>query len=320
VWSLLPHLAFLIFVWFGSALLIGSPPSEYPGGIIAVVVNCVLTLLLLFAVSPVLELIFGYTTRFRLMELMNLEQPLLQELMLAMPGTYHHSLLVANLVEAGAKAVGANSLLCKVAALFHDIGKISYPEYFIENQFGGENKHDKLVPSMSALVLVSHVKKGVELAQSNKLGWEVSAIIGQHHGTRLMTFFYQKAVDAGENPRREDYCYPGPRPQSREAAIVMLADVVEASSRTLSDPTPARITGHIDKIVKGIFAEGQLDESELTFKDLYKLSASFRRILISLFHQRIAYPELKEKNGSAASEQKEANRHAPPQPAPARAD
>ncbi len=299
VWSLVPYFLFHLVLWLGTTLLSQNPPSEYPGELVAVFVSSITTLLLLFAVSPILELIFGYTTRFRLMELMNLEQPLLQELMLAMPGTYHHSLLVANLVEAGAKAVGANSLLCKVAALFHDIGKISYPEYFIENQFGGENKHDKLAPSMSALILTSHVKKGVELAQNNRLGQEIADIIGQHHGTRLMSYFYQKAIDLGENPRHEDYCYSGPKPQSREAAIVMLADVVEASSRTLNDPTPARIAGHIDKILKGVFAEGQLDESELTFKDLHKLSVNFRRILTGLFHQRIAYPD-KEKNGKAA--------------------
>lgn len=319
VWSLIPHLLFHLALWLGVTLLAGNAPTEYPGEITAVIINSISTLLLLFAISPILELVFGYTTRFRLMELMNLEQPLLQELMLTMPGTYHHSLLVANLVEAGAKAVDANSLLCKVAALFHDIGKIPYPEYFIENQFGGVNKHDKLAPSMSALILSSHVKKGVEIAQANRLGQEITAIIGQHHGTRLMSYFFQKAVDMGDNPRREDYSYLGPRPQSREAAIVMLADVVEASSRTLTDPTPARIAGHIDKIMKNIFAEGQLDESELTFKDLHKLSISFNRIVTGLFHQRIVYPDAKEKSVSKGQE-KDLNPEQTPPAADARQD
>jgi len=228
----------------------------------------------------------------------------LQELMVTMPGTYHHSLLVAHLVEAGAKAVGANSLLCKVAALFHDVGKLSHPEYFIENQLDGVNRHDRLAPSMSALILISHVKKGVELAEGNRLGQEIASIVREHHGTRLMSFFYKKAVDLGENPQTADYCYPGPRPQSKEAAIVMLADVVEASSRALQDPTPARIAGHIDRILHDIFVEGQLDEVDLTFKDVHKLSISFRRILTGLFHQRIAYPDVKaghpEKNGVKA--------------------
>jgi putative nucleotidyltransferase with HDIG domain len=226
--------------------------------------------------------------------------------MLSMPGTYHHSLLVANLVEAGAKAVGANSLLCKAAALFHDTGKLHHPEYFIENQFDGVNKHDRLSPSMSALILNAHVKKGVELAEANRLGKEICSIIREHHGTRLMPFFFQKAVALGENPRPEDYSYPGPRPQSKEAAIVMLADMVEASSRALSEPTPARIAGHIDKILHDVFVDGQLDEVDLTFKDVHKLSVSFRRILTGLFHQRIAYPDAttrqQEKNGVKAPE------------------
>ncbi|HIW78601.1 MAG TPA: HDIG domain-containing protein [Candidatus Bilophila faecipullorum] len=254
--------------------------------------NAFISLTILFALSPIVEMAFRYTTRFRLMELMNLEQPLLQDLMVAIPGTYHHSLVVSNMVEAGAKAVGANSLLCKVAALYHDIGKLAYPDYYIENQFHGPNRHDKLAPAMSALILLSHAKKGTELAAQNHLGDEIVDIIRQHHGTGLIKFFYAKAKELGENPRIEDYCYPGPRPQTREAAIVMLADAVEASSRTLTDPTPARIRNHIDTIMKGIFSEGQLDESELTFKDLHKLSESFGRILTGLFHQRIAYPDL----------------------------
>lgn len=262
--------------------------------------NAFVSLVALFAVSPIIEILFRYTTRFRLMELMNLEQPLLQELMVSIPGTYHHSLVVANLVEAGAKAVGANSLLCKVAALYHDVGKLAYPDYFIENQFHGPNRHDKLAPTMSALILGSHVKKGVELAAQHHVGDEIEDIIRQHHGTALIKFFYNKARELGENPRVEDYCYPGPRPQTREAAIVMLADVVEASSRTLSEPTPARIRTHIDTIIKSIFADGQLDESELTFKDLHKLAESFERILTGLFHQRIAYPDVAKKSSQSA--------------------
>jgi putative nucleotidyltransferase with HDIG domain len=293
VWAFIPHLIAHLVLWFGVTLLVGADSAEYPGEIVALFVNSIATLSLLFAVAPVLEVVFSHTTRFRLMELMNLDQPLLQELMLTVPGTYHHSLLVANLVEAGAKAVGANSLLCKVGALFHDIGKVQYPDYFIENQLGGVNKHDKLAPSMSVLILSSHVKKGVEIARANKLGDEIVDIIEQHHGTRLMGYFYQKALAVGESPRQEEYSYAGPKPQSKEAAIVMLADVAEASTRTLSDPTPARIAGHIDKILKGVFAEGQLDDSELTFQDLHKLGESFTRILTGLFHQRIVYPDAK---------------------------
>ena len=291
VWSIVPLTIGQSIIWLGATLLAHSAPGVMPMQLLAVFINSVLSLILLFAVSPVLEISFGYSTRFRLMELMSLEQPLMQELMVTVPGTYHHSLVVANMVEAGAKAIGANSLLCKVAALYHDVGKLSYPEYFIENQFGGPNKHDKLAPSMSALILLSHVKKGTELAERYKLGQDIADIISQHHGTRLIRYFYQKALNQGEKPRESDFSYLGPRPQTKEAAILMLADSVEASSRTLSDPTPARIKSHIDNIIKGIFSEGQLDESELTFKDLHFLSENFLRILTGIFHQRIAYPD-----------------------------
>lgn len=307
VWSLIPLTIGQIFFWIGAAFLAQIDMATLPQHLFAVCIGSVLSLILIFALSPVLELVFGYSTRFRLMELMSLEQPLMQDLMVSAPGTYHHSLIVANMVEAGAKAIGANSLLCKVAALYHDIGKLAYPDYFIENQFGGPNKHDKLAPSMSALILLSHIKKGVELAQEHKLGDDICKIIMQHHGTRVMRFFYEKAKKMGENPQEAEFCYLGPRPQSRESAILMLADSVEASSRTLSDPTPARLKSHIDTIVKGIFAEGQLDESELTFKDLHHLSENFLRILTGIFHQRIAYPETKiaksaEKNAQESQE------------------
>ncbi len=290
VWSILPLAVGQMLFWFASATLSQTPISYYIPQLICTVVNSVVSLLMLFAFSPILEFAFGYTTRFKLMELMSLEQPLMQEMMVTMPGTYHHSLVVANMVEAGAKVIGANSLLCKVGALYHDVGKLMHPDYFIENQFGGRNKHDKLAPSMSALILASHVKKGTEFAESHKLGQEISDLIKQHHGTRVMQFFYQKAITLGETPHESDFCYAGPRPQTKEAAILMLADSVEASSRTLNDPTPARLKSHIDNIIKGIFAEGQLDESELTFKDLHKISEQFLRILAGIFHQRIAYP------------------------------
>ena len=296
--SIIPLCIGLALVSLGSGWLQGFRGAEiflYLAGVAAL--NAFISVIVLFAFSPIIELTFRYTTRFRLMELMNLEQPILQDLMVAIPGTYHHSLVVSNMVEAGAKAVGANSLLCKVGALYHDIGKLAYPDYYIENQFNGPNRHDKLAPAMSALILLSHVKKGTELAREHHLGDEIRDIIAQHHGTSLIKFFYNKARELGENPRIEDYCYPGPRPQTREAAIVMLADAVEASSRTLSDPTPARIKNHVDTIMKGIFAEGQLDESELTFKDLHKLSENFARILTGLFHQRIAYPDMNRKSG-----------------------
>ena len=291
--SILPLTLGLVGIWLGCAAFSGLDQNLWRAAFGAVLLNGLLSLLLVFALSPILEILFRYTTRFRLMELMNLEQPLLQQLMMTAPGTYHHSLVVSNLVEAGAKSVGANSLLCKVAALYHDIGKLTKPDYFVENLLGRPNKHDKLAPSMSALILVAHVKRGVELAQEHKLGEEIINIIRQHHGNNVIRFFYQKALDAGEQPDMDEFRYPGPRPQSKEAAIVMLADAVEASSRTLTDPTPSRIQSHVQNIVKLIFSEGQLDESSLTFSDLNKISESFMRILAGIFHHRIEYPDHK---------------------------
>ncbi len=291
VWNIFPIILGEMLLIAGVVLVEPISIMELPMLMTAVCINAVMMLILFFSLSPVLETLFGYSTRFRLMEYINLEQPLMQEIMVTIPGTYHHSLVVANMVEAGAKAIGANSLLCKVAALYHDCGKLVYPQYFVENQFGAPNKHDKLSPSMSALIIISHVKKGVEICQRYGLGQEIIDIVAQHHGSRVMRYFYQKAVNLGENPNEADYSYPGPKPQTREAAILMLADSVEASSRTLTDPTPTRLKAHIEKIIKGILSEGQLDESELTFRDLHLLAESFQRVLTGIFHHRIVYPE-----------------------------
>ncbi len=297
--NLLPLLLGLILIWLGIRFLDFQDFRGFWIELLLVGGNACLSLLALFGLSPIIEMLFGYSSRFKLMEQMNLEQPLLQELMVAVPGTYHHSLIVANMVEAGARAVGANALLCKVSALYHDIGKIKNPQYFIENQYGCRNIHDKLTPSMSALILISHVKKGVELARQHKLGQEIIDIIQQHHGTSIISFFYNKALEQAltkgeETVRDEDYRYPGPKPQTKEAGIVMLADAIEASSRTLVDPTPGKLRNHVETIVKKIFSEGQLDESPLTLKDLNQLTVIFSRILTGIFHQRIAYPDTKE--------------------------
>ena len=289
--SIPPLLAGLYVMWAGATFIQGGVHTRYLQEAIAVFAGGALSMFVVFALSPLMEMLFGYVTRFRLMELLNLDQPVLRELMITAPGTYHHSLIVSQLVESGAKAIDAHSMLCKVAALYHDIGKIPRPEYFIENQFGGGNPHDKLAPSMSALILLNHVKKGVELAQEHRLGSEVIDIIKQHHGTNLISYFFKRAQDFGENPSVADYSYPGPKPQTREAALVMLADIVEASSRTLDDPTPNRLQQHINNVIKGLFTSGQFDETDLTLKDLNRLSKSFLHVLVGLFHHRIKYPE-----------------------------
>lgn len=264
--------------------------SGFIGGILAVVIST--------GIIPLVEMTFGFTTDIKLLELANLDQPLLRNLMVQAPGTYHHSVIVSNMVEATAKAINANPLLAKVSAYYHDIGKMKKPLYFIENQMGGENRHEKLAPSMSSLVLISHVKDGVELAKKHKLGPEIIDIIRQHQGKGLISFFYQKAKDQAANKgskasevKEEDFRYPGPKPQTKEAGLVMLADMVEAASRSLPDPTPARINGTVQKIINRVFIDGQLDECELTLKDLHEIAKSFNKTLGGIFHQRVEYPE-----------------------------
>lgn len=309
--SVFPLLGGLFLAWSGVAIVEAHDVMTMLMGFVYVLVGGVASLLLVLALSPIVELFLGFTSRFKLMELMNLEQPLLQELMVAAPGTYHHSLVVSNMVEAGARAIDANPLLAKVAALYHDIGKITKPQYFIENQLSRQkNKHDKLTPSMSALILISHVKKGVELAHEHKLGSEIEDIIQQHHGTTLISFFYHKAKEQAEargeeDVREEDFRYPGPKPQTKEAGLILLADAIEASSRVLSDPSPSRIKGHIESVIKKIFSDGQLDESELTLKDLHRISEVFHRILTGIFHQRIEYPGGTTQKGDAQPQEKD---------------
>ncbi len=258
----------------------------------------VLTGILALGLTPIMESSFRYSSNIRLLELLNLDQPMLKELMLIAPGTYHHSMVVGQMVEAAAETIGANPMLAKAAAYYHDIGKSKKPAYFVENQMNGENKHEKLAPSMSSLILISHVKDGVDLARKHQLGEGLAEIIRQHHGTNLISYFYHKAKTQAANPNQvkiEDYRYPGPRPQTKEAGLVLLADQVEAASRTLTDPTPARIQGMVQKIVNNVFADGQLDECELTLKDLHHIARSFNKILSGIFHQRIQYPQAVDK-------------------------
>ncbi len=293
VWSVVPLFIALLLCGFSSALIMGLNTTQYLTLSYLLAANAILSIVILFTLSPILEMMFGYTTRFRLMELMNLDHPLLQKLMMETPGTYHHSLVVSNLVETGAKAIGANSLLAKVGALYHDIGKLGHPHYFIENQFDGINPHDKLSPRMSCLIIFPHVKYGLELAELHKLGKEITDMICQHHGTRMPMYFYNKSVKLGENPKEADFRYAGPRPQTKEAAILMMADTLEAAIRSLPDPSSARISTTVETLVKNIYAEGQFDEADLTFKDLNKLIDGFTRMLIALNHQRINYQNIK---------------------------
>ncbi len=256
--------------------------------------NGLISAVVALGMLPIFEPLFKITTDIKLLELLDVNQPILERVKNEAPGTYQSSLVVANLAESAAQAIGANALLAKVGSYYHDIGKINKASYFIENQRLAKDKHEKLNPTMSSLILISHVKEGAELARKNGLPEVITDIVRQHHGTTLASFFYQQAVEESERQTvsKDTFRYPGPKPQTREAAIVMLADSVEAASRTLSDPTPGRIKNLVKKVVNNKFTDYQLDESNLTLRDLHEISEAFTRMLISMFHTRVEYPEV----------------------------
>jgi len=240
--------------------------------------------------TVVLGLIFGVTTRIQLMELAQLSHPLLRELQEKAPGTFHHSVIVGNLAERAADLTGADSLLVRAGCYFHDIGKIANPSYYIENQLGGENPHDKLAPADSARVVAQHVRAGRELVARYRLPSRVRAFIPEHHGTRLVTYFFRKASAADPSVDAEKFRYPGPRPQSKETAIVMLADSVEAVVRSSRDRSPEKIDSLVDGVIAERVAEGQLEECDLTLRDLKVIAESFKATLRGVYHPRIEYP------------------------------
>ena len=282
-------------------ILLGQSLSNLPMKIAFIVLNGIASSFIALGLLPVIEHVFDYTTDIKLLELANFEHPLLEEMMVDAPGTYHHSVIVGNLSKAAAESIGAHPLLTRVAAYYHDIGKLKMPHYFIENRTDVEDPHKDLTPSMSALIILNHVKEGVELAERYKLGRKITEVIQQHHGKSLVSYFYSKAKEL-EDPKlhtikEQDFRYAGPKPQTKEAGIIMLADSVEAASRVLDDPTPKRIESHVQGIIENIFLDGQLDESELTLKDLNAIQKSFIAILLGIFHHRIEYPERTQNGG-----------------------
>jgi putative nucleotidyltransferase with HDIG domain len=250
---------------------------------------------MVMAITPLIEIAFGYASDIKLLELANLNHPALKELIVQAPGTYHHSIILGSLVEAAAEAIGANPLLARSCAYYHDIGKGRNPLYFGENQ-RGENRHDTLAPAMSAVIIKRHVTEGMEMARQYKLPKAVADAIPQHHGTRLVGYFYHKALkeqEGKESPQPIDegvYRYPGPKPQFREAALVMIADAVEAASRTMPEPAGAKLQALVQKLISSIFSEGQLDECDLTLRDLNLIAQSFLRTLEGIYHSRRTYP------------------------------
>jgi cyclic-di-AMP phosphodiesterase PgpH len=269
------------------------PTSNFGFDLVCAFLGGVAVAALVSALLPVFEAVFHRTTDIRLLELANGNVPILRRLALEAPGTYHHSMVVGSLAEAAAEAIGANSVFCRTAAMYHDIGKLKKINYFVENQTGG-NRHDQLSPRMSALVIASHVKEGIELAEEMNLPQEIIDVIPQHHGTKVIAYFYEKAK-MNQDPElgevsEDEYRYPGPKPQTREAGIIMIADAVEAASRTLDDPSPARLKGLIRQIIDYIFLDGQLNECDLTLRDLENIAQSFQRVLMGIHHQRVSYP------------------------------
>lgn len=275
--------------------LFGAVPAGFLAGILSAMAA--------MTIVPFLESAFNYTTDVKLLELSNLNHPLLKEMIVKAPGTYHHSMLVGSMVEAAAEEIGANPLLAKVMSYYHDIGKMEHANYFIENQKPGHNPHDHISPYMSRTLLVAHVKDGAELGMQYKLGKPIIDGILQHHGTTLISYFYNKAIDikASDEPEvaEDEFRYPGPKPQFREAALCMLADSIEAASRSLDEPTPVRLSNIVRNIIQRKFMEGQLDDCNLNLQDLSKIEAAFTRILLGIYHQRIDYPK---SAGGGASE------------------
>jgi cyclic-di-AMP phosphodiesterase PgpH len=287
---------YLAIVYFGVVYIIESlkltPSADLWRHTGFAVINGFISPILTIGLLPLFETTFKLTTDITLLELSDLNRPLLKRLAFEAPGTYHHSIMIGTLAEDAAKSIGANSLLARVGSYYHDIGKMLKPEYFVENQMGARNKHEKLAPSMSALILEAHVREGKELAEKSGLPDSIIDFIVGHHGTTVMTYFYEKAKNLeGENVDVDEYRYPGPKPQSREVAIVMLADSVEAASRTLDDPKPARIKNLVRRIISTKFESSELDNCDITLRELHLIEDSFTRVLTGIFHRRLVYPE-----------------------------
>ncbi len=306
-------MALILSLFFGEILVAHSPDqaqsvlSMLKGGIAGFGVGF-LTAMIISGLLPFFESFFALTTDISWLELADLNHHLLKQMQLHAPGTFHHSLVVAALAESAAEAIGANAALCRACAYFHDVGKLKKPEYFVENQAEGtENPHDALTPTMSALVIIAHVKDGVDLALKHKLNRRIIDAIQEHHGDSLVLYFWrrareQRAKELGKIEKglghmedlpvvdEKNFRYPGPRPRTRESGILSLADAIESASRTLLRPSPLKIRGLVDDIVRNRMVDGQLDDCRLSMQELTKVRESFANTLRSMMHQRIQYP------------------------------
>ena len=263
--------------------------AEIEESIAQVAINSSFSVLIILALLPLFESLFSRTTNIKLVELSDFNSPLLKRLMEEAPGTYHHSLMTASIAGNAAEAIGENALLARVCAYYHDIGKLKNPEYFIENQNRGKNPHDDISPSMSGLVLISHVKDGVALAKEYNIDKVISDAINQHHGTSLIQYFYYKALEKDSNINEQDFRYPGQKPTTKIAAILMIADSVEAISRTLKETSAGKLKETVERVINNKFADGQFSDCPITLKDLFEISESVTNSLCSIYHARIEY-------------------------------
>ena len=268
------------------------------------VVNSILVTLSFVLFLPLFERLFDFTTDLTLLELGNLNLPLFKDMAIEAPGTYHHSIIVGNLAEAGARYIGANPVLARIGAYYHDIGKLKKPEYFIENQIGIRNPHDTLKPQMSALVIISHVKDGIEMAKRMKLPRKVVEVIEQHHGTTMIELFYRKALEDSADTAQDSYRYPGPRPKTKETALVMLADSVEAAARGERNITVAKLQKIVKENIEKKFNDGQLDDCPITRHDLEQVKTAFMPILTGVFHPRVDYEQANKRVASGETKNK----------------
>jgi cyclic-di-AMP phosphodiesterase PgpH len=282
-----------VIVTFSTGALLSNNISEVvkKAGISSI--GSLIAAVLTIGFLPIFENIFDIITTIKLLELSNPNQPLLKQLLIEAPGTYHHSIIVGNLAEMAAEEVGGNQVLARVGAYYHDVGKIHRPYFFKENQVGNDNPHNKITPNLSALIITSHVKDGIELAKKHKLPKVIRDLIQEHHGTSLVKYFYLTMKNSSERPeevKEEDFRYPGPIPNSKEAGIIMLADSIEAAVRSISEPTKDKITVMVNNIIKDRLEDGQLDNCDLTLKELNIIKKAFIKSLMGIYHHRIEYP------------------------------
>ena len=291
----------------------GTIYSEIPIVLAFAIVSGGLVAAFAMLLLPLFEYVFNEVTDVRLMELATGDHPLLKQLALNSPGTYHHSVMIANLSEAAAEAIGANALKCRVMALYHDIGKSVRPVYYAENQRDG-NIHDGLPPELSARIIFAHITEGIELARAHRLGRPVIEAVTQHQGTTLLRVFHQRALERapadGRTVKEADYRYPGPKPMTRESGILMLGDSVEAATRALDDPSPTELRERVGKIIAEKMIDGQLADCPLTIADLTRIEEAFARVLVmGVYHSRIEYPATNLRQTAESSEENDKDKN-----------